>query len=104
MIEFLLTIIVIVLVSIVVIVGIGIFVLCKIVGGFGNLKKIVSAFTGWGKTKQDNTKKNSKRPFAESSKSSDNSSTSETSSRSAGTGGKMFNKNEGTYVDFEEIK
>lgn len=105
MIEFLLTIIAIVLLIVLAVIGIGVYILSKLLGGFGNVRKIFMKLTGWGNkarvssdTKEGRTKKQS------SNSSSSSSGSASSSSSASSTGGKIFNSNEGTYVDFEEIK
>ncbi|MBQ0021803.1 MAG: DUF4834 family protein [Prevotellaceae bacterium] len=102
MLEFLLSFILIILVVLLVIVGIGIFVLCKLLGGFSNVKKLFRKLTGIG-----SKKKKTERVHASGNGSSGGSASKDGDSAAEGgasTGGKMFSKNEGTYVDFEEVK
>lgn len=79
---------------------IGLYLMSKMVGGFGNLRAIYRLFTGKGKqgTRQQSAKSSS------SGKSSRTyNKAKKTSTKNAQTTGKMFGQNEGTYVEFEEV-
>lgn len=102
MIETLLAIIVFFLLIVLVVIGIGVYILSKFLGGFGNVKKLFMKLTGWGRKAKVSSDTKEGRTKSQSSNSSSSSSGSASSSSS--TGGKIFNSNEGTYVDFEEIK
>ncbi len=79
---------------------IGLYLMSRLVGGFGNLKALYRLFTGRGG-------QNARQESAKSS-SSDSSSRTYNRGRKSGsdaqTGGKMFGQDEGTYVEFEEVK
>ena len=60
----------------------GLYLMSKMVGGFGNLRAIYRLFTGKGRTYNNHSK---------------------TDTKNAQTSGKMFGQNEGTYVEFEEV-
>ena len=80
---------------------IGLYFLSRMVGGFGNLRAIYRLFSGKGASKAQGSS-------AKSSSSSQSSRTytnkENTTKKSAQTPGKMFEQNEGTYVEFEEVK
>ena len=81
-------------------VAIGLYLISKMLGGFGNLKSLYRFFSGGG---QGTTEQRT----AHSSSSSGHSSriNSQTKGESQGqASGKMFDDSEGTYVDFEEVK
>lgn len=85
----------------------GLYLLSRMVGGFGNLKALYRLFTGGGTAQSQRTK----RPSGTSRSSSSGGGTSRSSARggnssgaSAQASGKMFDDSEGTYVDFEEVK
>lgn len=78
---------------------IGLYLMSRLVGGFGNLKALYRLFTGKGK---GNTRQRSAKSSGKSSRSYNNKS-KKTESK-AQTDGKMFGQNEGTYVEFEEVK
>jgi len=79
----------------------GFFLLSRLVGGFGNLKAIYRLFAG----KRNGTRT---RQSAKSSSAGSSSHTytkrKKSSSNTSPTDEKMFADNEGTYVDFEEVK
>ena len=86
-----------------VLVLIGLYLLSKMVGGFSNLKAIYRLFSG----------KGTRRPNNHSAKSSSSRGSSRRASASQGkadsqqgatSDGKVFGENEGTYVEFEEVK
>ena len=81
------------------VVFIGFYLMSQLVGGFGNLKALYRLFTG----KEKSTTRQS------SAKSSDKSSRTyhektETTGGKAHTDDKVFGQNEGTYVEYEEVK
>ena len=82
-------------------IAIGLYLMSKLVGGFGNLRAIYRLFTGKGA-------KNAQSSSAKSSSSGKSSRTytnkEKATKKSAQTSGKMFEQNEGTYVEFEEVK
>ena len=63
---------------------IGFFLISRLVGGLGNLKALYRLFTGHGK---QNARQGSAKSGGDAQKD-----------------GKMFGQNEGTYVEFEEVK
>ena len=79
----------------------GLFLVSRLVGGFGNLRAIYRLFSGKGaKNAQDGSAKSSS-----SGKSSRTYTNKEKATKkSAQSSGKMFEQNEGTYVEFEEVK
>lgn len=79
---------------------IGLFLMSRLVGGFSNLRALYRLFTGKGKR---NTQKHSAKSSS-SSKSSRTYNHTKTQRDDAQTDGKMFGQNEGTYVEFEEVK
>lgn len=82
-------------------IGIGIYLMSRLVGGFGNLRAIYRLFTGKGKqTHRKRTAKTSS--SGKSSRTYNNNSTTSGSDAQGDT--KVFGDNEGTYVDFEEVK
>ncbi len=78
----------------------GLYLMSKMVGGFGNLRAFYRLFTGKGK-------QGARQQSAKSSSSGSSSRTynnhSKTDTKNAQTSGKMFGQNEGTYVEFEEV-
>ena len=80
---------------------IGLYLFSRVVGGFGNLRALYRLFTGKGRqgTRQSTAKSSSS---GKSSRTYNNK--EKTTKKSAQTPGKMFGQNEGTYVDFEEVK
>lgn len=88
---------------------VGVYLLSKLVGGFENLQRLFYKFTGWGKPKARTANGGSSR-FSSSTYSSTSDATGRTQSGGTSKGGgtangeKMFGRNEGTYVDFEEVK
>ncbi len=84
---------------------VGVYLLSKLMGGFSNLKHLFYQLTGWGC--KDNARRTSAKKSASSRRSSRTSSTSQSTSSaqdSNSSSGKVFGQNEGTYVDFEEVK
>ena len=80
---------------------IGLYLMSKMVGGFSNLKSIYRLFSG----------KGTRRPNNHSAKTSSSRGSSRTASsqgkaaqQGGSSDGKMFGQNEGTYVEFEEVK
>ena len=104
MIEFLLTIIAIVLLIVLAVIGIGVYILSKLLGGFGNVRKLFMKLSGWGNKARVSSDTKEGRTKKQSSNSSSFGSAGSSGSSSSSNGGKIFNSNEGTYVDFEEIK
>ena len=79
----------------------GLYLMSRLVGGFGNLRALYRFFSGKGR---QGARPNSAKSSA-SGKSSRTYNTKEsTTKNTAQTSGKMFGQNEGTYVDFEEVK
>lgn len=82
-----------------VLVLIGFYLMSRLVGGFGNLKALYRFFTGKGgrATRQSSAKSSDKssRTYHEKT---------EAAGGKAHTGDKMFGQNEGTYVEYEEVK
>lgn len=82
----------------------GMYLLSTLLGGLGNVWNLLRKLTGWGTDSRTHTAKSSSSAHA-SSRSSD----AGTSRRTPPPGNhhrgeKMFGDNEGTYVDFEEVK
>ena len=79
----------------------GLYLMSRLVGGFGNLRAIYRLFSGKGASKaqgssaKSSSSNNSSRTYTNKEK---------TTKNSAQTPGKMFEQNEGTYVEFEEVK
>lgn len=82
-------------------IAIGLYLISKLVGGFGNLRAIYRLFSGKGA-------RNTQGSSAKSSSSGKSSRTynkkEKATKNTAQTSGKMFEQNEGTYVEFEEVK
>ncbi|MBO7592202.1 MAG: DUF4834 family protein [Bacteroidaceae bacterium] len=79
----------------------GLYLMSRLVGGFGNLRAIYRLFSGKGaKNAQDDSAKSSS--SGKSSRTYTNK--GKTTKNTAQTHGKMFEQNEGTYVEFEEVK
>ena len=79
---------------------VGLYLMSKLVGGFGNLKALYRLFTGKGRQgpRQYSAKSSS------SGKSSSTDHQTKTTGNDAHADGKVFGQNEGTYVEFEEVK
>lgn len=90
------------------IIGIGVYLLSKLVGGFGNLKRIVKGLFSFNKARKEakKSKGDSSKAYSSNrgSSSSSSSSSGGSSSQKTASGGKIFDSSEGEYVDFEEIK
>jgi len=80
---------------------IGLFLMSKLVGGFGNLRAIYRLFTGKG---QEHTHKRTAKTSSSGKSSRAHHHQSKAHTSQAPTDGKMFGQNEGTYVEFEEVK
>ena len=80
---------------------VGLYLMSKMVGGFDNLRAIYRLFTGKGK-------QHARRTSAKSSSSGSSTHTYNKKGKAddgaAQKDGKMFGQNEGTYVEFEEVK
>lgn len=78
----------------------GLYLMSKMVGGFGNLRAIYRLFTGKGKqgARQQSAKSSSS---GKSSRTYNNK--NQTRTKNAQTDDKVFGHNEGTYVEFEEV-
>ncbi|NLV51651.1 MAG: DUF4834 family protein [Bacteroidales bacterium] len=77
----------------------GLYLLSKMVGGFSNLKSIYRAFKG-----KNNSNANPRGQQNQSTSSNSSSAQSSHSNEDSTTDRKVFGRNEGTYVDFEDVK
>lgn len=78
----------------------GLYLMSRLVGGFGNLRAIYRLFSGKGaKNAQDDSAKSSS--SGKSSRTYNNK--NQTRTKNAQTDDKVFGHNEGTYVEFEEV-
>lgn len=91
-----------------VILGIGAYLLSRILGGFDNLVRLVKRMLGVGSKSQQSSSTYSTQSSGHSqggrqerASDSDSSSSSDNVSH---TNTKIFGANEGTYIDFEEVK
>lgn len=82
-------------------IGIGFYLMSRLVGGFGNLRAIYRLFSGKGKS---NAHKRTAKTSSSNRSSHTYNNNSKTSGSSSLSEGKVFGDNEGTYVDFEEVK
>ncbi len=100
--AFILGIIFVVLFAILAVLFIGAYLLSKLLGGFSNLRRLFMQLTGWGR----NEKAQGRR--AKTSSGHDNFSQTankaKKESREGAADAKMFDRNEGVYIDFEEVK
>lgn len=83
-------------------IGIGLYLISRLVGGFGNLRALYRLFSG----KHTNTARGGSAKSSASGKSSRtyNNKNGQTHTKNAQTDNKVFGQNEGTYVEFEEVK
>ena len=89
-----------VFVVIFILLSLGTYILSTLLGGFMNLKNFICRLMGWninGKT-QTNTANSS------FDKTSSHASSTDTKNNRRPSQGKMFDQDEGTYIDFEEVK
>lgn len=102
--EFLLSLLFIFLIIVLSILGIGFYLLSKLFGGAENAWNMIRKFIGWKRgasaSESRGSSENSNDGFQSGSSSNSKSSSSERKNNN----GKMFDSNEGTYVDFEEVK
>ena len=99
--DVLITVLLFIVIPALVFICIGLYLVSRLVGGFGNLRALYRFFSGKGR---QGARQNSAKSSA-SGKSSRTYNTKEnTTKNTAQTSGKMFGQNEGTYVDFEEVK
>lgn len=100
--SILLILLVFVFVVIILLLSFGTYVLSLLFGGFMNLKNFVYNLLGWN---NGTTRTNSAN--ASSSKTSSHTSSAHSNTKgqsSSASQDKVFNKDEGTYIDFEEVK
>ena len=76
---------------------IGLYLISRLVGGFGNLRTLFRLLTGKGRQSRNQSS-------ATSSSSSKSSRTYNKTKTQSHTDSRMFGQNEGTYVEFEEVK
>ncbi|MBR2771182.1 MAG: DUF4834 family protein [Bacteroidales bacterium] len=81
-------------------IAIGLYFIVRLVGGFGNLRAIYRLFSG--KHARSSSAKSSS--SGKSSRTYNNNKGNQTHTKNAQTDNKVFGQNEGTYVDFEEVK
>ena len=79
---------------------IGLYLLSRLVGGLGNLRAIYRLFSGKG---VNNTQRSSAKSSSSGKSSRTYTNKGKTTKNTAQTPGKMFEQNEGTYVEFEEV-
>ena len=77
----------------------GTYVLSRLFGGFINLKNFVCRLMGWNTGKASSSQSSSKKTQSKTS-----SAYTKSQEQSSAPQGKMFDKDEGTYIDFEEVK
>lgn len=90
-------ILIIIFVGVIVLLSIGTYILSALFGGFMNLRNFVCRIMGLGK--QTNSAKSSANTSSQSS-----SGYTKSSGQSSASQSKMFGQDEGTYIDFEEVK
>ena len=78
---------------------IGLYLMSRLVGGFGNLKALYRLFSGKGRK---NTRQSSAKSSGKSSRTYNHK--GQATGSDAQTKDKVFGQNEGTYVEFEEVK
>lgn len=79
---------------------IGFYLMVRLAGGWGNLKALCRLFMGG----KGSGKKKHSAQSASGTSSSNHKRSSNMSSTSTRTSDKVFGANEGTYVDFEDVK
>lgn len=103
MLGFLISLLLIALFVVVFLLGIGLFLLSKIFGGIGNAMSMVRKFFGIGQKPSAQNASNSRTSYSDGA-SYTSSSGGSSKGENSGSSGKMFERDEGTYVDFEEVK
>lgn len=98
--SLLLILLTIVFVVIIILLSLGTYVLSALFGGFVNLKNVVCRLFGWDSGGQQTHSAQS----SSSNKTSSRTSSDKGKSKSPPSEGKVFNQDEGTYIDFEEVK
>lgn len=99
--SILLALLIIIFIIIIVLLSFGTYVLSTLLGGFINLKNLVCQLMGWNK---DKTQSRSSQSSANKSSSQTSSARTSTKGKPSASDGKMFDRDEGTYIDFEEVK
>ena len=99
--DVLITVLLFIVIPALVFIGLGLYLMSKLVGGFGNLRALYRLFTGKG---MQGARQGSAKTSASGKSSRTYNNKEKTTKRTAQTSGKMFEQNEGTYVDFEEVK
>ena len=83
--------------ALIILLSFGTYVLSIMFGGFRNLKNFVCRLLGWDKGK-------SQTRYAKSSSGRTSSSQNKSKGKSPESSKKVFDQDEGTYIDFEEVK
>ena len=99
--DVLITILLFIVIPALVLIILGLYLLSRLVGGFGNLRAIYRLFSGKG---VNHTQRSSAKSSSSNNSSRTYTNKEKTTKKSAQTPGKMFEQNEGTYVEFEEVK
>ena len=98
--DVLITILLFIVIPALVFIGIGLYLISRLVGGFGNLRALYRLFSG----KHTNTARGGSAKSSASGKSSRTyNNKNQTRTKNAQTDDKVFGHNEGTYVEFEEV-
>ena len=85
--------------------ALGLSLISSLFGGFSNLRHIIRRMMGWEKPTSSKYTSDKKSAYSSGSSSSrDYGSDSGAGTKKPHSGEKVFGQNEGTYVDFEEVK
>ena len=99
--DVLITVLLFIVIPALVFICIGLYLMSRLVGGFGNLRALYRLLTGKGRP---GARQTSAKSSASGKSSRTYNNKEKTTKKTAQTPDKMFGQNEGTYVDFEEVK
>ena len=99
--DVLITVLLFIVIPALVFIGIGLYLISRLVGGFGNLRALYRLFSGKG---ANTARGNSAKSSASGKSSRTYNKKSQSHTKNAQTDSKVFGQNEGTYVEFEEVK
>lgn len=94
-------ILIIIFVGVIVLLSIGTYILSALFGGLANLRNLFYRLMGWN---AGNRQAGSASSSANKASSKTSSGYTKSQSQSSASQGKMFDRDEGTYIDFEEVK
>ena len=89
-------------IAVIILLSLGTYVLSALFGGFMNLKNFVCRLLGWGSS--NNAQANSSQSSSSRTSSKATSGSAKSKKHSSASQEKMFGQDEGTYIDFEEVK